>query len=106
MKTSRFSTISAIALLVGMFACYSIAAPRSAQANKNDAALVDEGDKASEAKSGDTAQKDAPAKEEAAPSQSNPECDNNAKPESGIPVFPIVMSAIGTIAFIVLAIIF
>ena len=94
MKTSKFSTISAIALLVGMFACYSIAA------------LVDEGDKASEAKSGDTAQKDAPAKEEAAPAQSNPECDNNAKPESGIPVFPIVMSAIGTIAFIVLAIIF
>ena len=106
MKTSRFSTISAIALLVGMFACYSIAAPRSAQANKNDAALVDEGDKAAEAKSGDTAQKDAPAKEEAAPAQSNPECDNNAKPESSIPVFPIVMSAIGTIAFIVLAIIF
>lgn len=99
MITSRFSTFSAIALLVGVFACYSIAAPRSASANKNDAAIVDEGDKAPEAKSGDTAQKDAPA-------QSNPECDNNAKPESNIPIFPIVMSAIGTIAFIVLAIIF
>ena len=106
MKTYRFSTLSAIALLVGVFACYSIAAPRSARANKNDAALVDESGKAPEAKSGDTTQKDASAKEEATPAQSNPECDNTAKPESSIPVFPIVMSAIGTIAFIVLAIIF
>ena len=48
MITSRFSTFSAIALLVGVFACYSIAAPRSASANKNDAAIVDEGDKAPE----------------------------------------------------------
>ena len=67
MITSRFSTFSAIALLVGVFACYSIAAPRSASANKNDAAIVDEGDKAPEAKSGDTAQKDSPTKQEAAP---------------------------------------
>ena len=106
MKTSRFSTLSAIALLVGVFACYSLAAPNSARANKNDAAVVDEGEKAPEAKSDEATQKDAPAKEEAAPAQSNPECDNTTKPESNIPVFPIVMSAIGTIAFIVLAIIF
>ena len=101
MTTFRFSTLSAVALLVGVFACHSIAAPHSAQANKNDAALVDEGDKAPEAKA------EASAKEEAASAQSRPECDNSdAKKESNIPVFPIVMSAIGTIAFIILAIIF
>lgn len=106
MIMSRFSTFSAIALLVGVFACYSIAAPRSASANKNDAAIVDEDNaKAPEAKA-EGAESAAPAKEEAAPAQSNPECNNTAKPESNIPIFPIVMSAIGTVAFIVLAIIF
>lgn len=106
MKTSRFSTLSAIALLVGLLACYSVAAPAAGRTDKNDAALVDEDNaKAPEAKA-EGAESAAPAKEEAAPAQSNPECDNTAKPESSIPIFPIVMSAIGTVAFIVLAIIF
>ena len=63
MNTSRFSTLSAIALLVGLLACYSVAAPASGRTDKNDAALVDEDNaKAPEAKA-EGAESAAPAKE-------------------------------------------
>lgn len=108
MTTSRFSILSAIALLVGLLACYSVAAPANGRTDKSDAALVDEDNtKAPEAKA-EGARSDAPAEEASAakPAQSNPECENADQGKSDLPIFPIVMSAIGTVAFIVLAIIF
>ena len=102
MNTFRISTLSAIALVVGMLACHSVAAPQSARASKGTAALVDEGG------SNAPATKDNGSASETAATQSKTACDNSAaqKDESKVPVFPIVISAIGTIAFIVLAIIF
>ena len=106
MNTSRISTLFAIALVVGMFSCYSVAAPELGRASKANAALVDGAyKKKPQAKAAAPAK--TPQSKTAAP-QANPNCDNSSanQDENNLPIVPIVFSAIGTIAFIVLAIIF
>lgn len=107
MNTFRISTLSAIALVVGMCACHVMAAPQSARASKGNAALVDEtGNNAPSAQAEST--ESAPASEASATQSAQAsDCDSSAtESESKVPLFPIVLSAIGTIAFVVLAIIF
>lgn len=108
MKLSLFRNLFALILAAGVFADYANAAP----AQKNNAVLVDEATPAAQAEpaTAQNASAEEPANNKAAKAGTaqNPSACEHAAPEkkSDIPVFPIVMSSIGTIAFIVLAIIF
>ncbi|MBO4830284.1 MAG: hypothetical protein J5534_12825 [Fibrobacter sp.] len=110
MKLSLFRNLFALIVAVGVFASYANAAPAQKSGSKNSAALVDEATPAAQAEPA-TAQKagaEEPANNKTAASAQNPSACEHAAPQkkSDIPIFPIVVSSIGTIAFIVLAIIF
>ena len=111
MKTRLFHILFAMAIATGVFAGYASAAPAQ-KAAKDKSTLVDEAAPATQAEP--AANQDAGTKEPAAndaestqAAQKSPACENAApEKKSDIPIFPIVISSIGTIAFIVLAIIF
>lgn len=106
MKLSLFRNLFALILAAGVFAGYANAAPTQ----KNNAVLVDEATPAAQAEPATAQSAEEPANNKTAKAGTaqNPSACEHAAPEkkSDIPVFPIVMSSIGTIAFIVLAIIF
>jgi len=107
MIMTRFLKLTLASFLVGTLACSAVAAPANSVNNKN-AALIDEAEdtsaKAPQAKPDEGAKKEAAT---AAPEEKKPECTPAPAEESGgFPVVPVVFSAISTIAFIVLAIIF
>ena len=108
MIMTRFLKFSLATFIVGTLACSAIAEP-AAKATEN-ASLIDEaentGAKASPAKKEESVKKE-PSAEKAAPEEKSPACEPAPDKEaSSVPVVPIVFSTIGTIAFIVLAIIF
>ena len=118
MKTKLFHNLLVLALAAGVFAGYASAAPSQNAGTKDKSALVDE---AAPAPQAEPAAKAAPAADQKAGAQAPannesktakaapaPSKCEHAAPEkkSDIPIFPIVLSSIGTIAFIVLAIIF
>ena len=101
MKIKLFHNLFALALALGLCAGYAGAAPAQKSTTKEKSALVDEAAPAGEA---EPAANDAESTQVA---QKSPACENAApEKKSDIPIFPIVISSIGTIAFIVLAIIF
>ena len=101
MKTKLFHNLLVLALAAGVFAGYASAAPAQNAGTKDKSALVDEAAPAPQAEPANSESKTA----KAAPAPSK--CEHAApEKKSDIPVFPIVLSSIGTIAFIVLAIIF
>ena len=112
MKIKLFHNLFAVALALGLCAGYAGAAPAQKSTTKEKSALVDEAAPATQAEP--AANQDAGTKEPAAndaestqAAQKSPACENAApEKKSDIPIFPIVISSIGTIAFIVLAIIF
>lgn len=110
MNTIRFSSLSAIALVVGLLACHSIAAPDAGSNSKESAPLIDEAEKpkAEEpAKESAAPAKEPQAQQAAQPAQAKPNCEPApAKEPSNFPVVPTIFASISTIAFIILAIIF
>lgn len=112
MKMKFVNRLLIAASVVGVLACYPCAEPLQKKKEKERQALIDESDAPEVTSTAAKAPEAAAPQEAAAPDtqtqQANPACEpaEAQKEESGVPVFPIVISAIGTIAFIVLAIIF
>lgn len=120
MKNKLFHNLFALALALGVLAGYASAAPAQSAGTKDKSALIDESDAptekaaapeaqaqpAADPKAG--AQQPASSEKQTAKAAPAPSKCEHAAPEkkSDIPIFPIVLSSIGTIAFIVLAIIF
>lgn len=108
MKLKMFTKICAFVFAMGMAATYVEAAPAKG-ASANDAALIDDangtaGNAAEQKASPENA--NAESAQNAKESSQQSACEPAAKEESGFPILPVVFSAIGTIAFVVLAIIF
>ena len=104
---NRLLKLSLAALVIGTLAYSVNAAP--ATSAKDGASLVDQaedaGTKAAPAKKEEVKQE--ASAEKSAPETKKPACDPVPEEDSSsVPVVPIVFSAISTIAFIVLAIIF
>lgn len=120
MKNRLFHNLFALALALGVLAGYAGAASAQGAGTTDKSALIDESDApaakaaapeaqaqpAADPKAG--AQQPASSEKQTAKAAPAPSKCEHAAPEkkSDIPIFPIVLSSIGTIAFIVLAIIF
>lgn len=110
MKLKLLHNLFALTIAVGLFAGFANAAPAQNAGTKEKATLIDEATPAAQAEPATAQSAEEPANNKTAKAGTaqNPSACEHAAPEkkSDIPVFPIVMSSIGTIAFIVLAIIF
>ena len=110
MKLSLFRNLFALIVAAGVFVGYANAAPAQKASSKNNAVLVDEATPAAQAEPSTAQSAEEPANNKTAKvgTAQNPSACEHAAPQqkSDVPIFPIVVSSIGTIAFIVLAIIF
>lgn len=112
MKLKLLHNLFALTIAVGLFAGFANAAPAQNAGTKEKATLIDEatptasGEPAAKSEAGKNAEE--PTNSQAATAAQTPSACEHAAPEkkSDIPIFPIVISSIGTIAFIVLAILF
>ena len=115
MKTDLLTRLFAIALIVGVVSCYASAEPLQQKKEKERQALIDEADApapttapAATAPATDPAANQGETASQQEQQAAQPACEpaEQQKEESGVPILPIVLASIGTIAFIVLAIIF
>ena len=112
MRFKMFHQLFAMAIVAGVFAGYASAAPAQNAGTTDKAVLIDEATPAAQAepsvdqKTG--AEEPANTKTESAEAAQNSTTCEQAAPEKkgGFPVLPVVFTAIGTIAFVVLALIF
>lgn len=109
MKIKLFHNLFAMAIALGLCAGYATAAPSHKTATKEKSTLVDEAAPAAQAEpaADQKAGAEEPADSKTGTAQTPNACEHAApEKKNDIPIFPIVISSIGTIAFIVLAIIF
>ena len=115
MKMNPFTKLLVAASVVGVMVCYPCAEPLQQKKEMERQALIDEADAPAPVTTTTKAPEPTTPQQAQAPEataqqlqQASPACDSTAqqKEESKVPVLPIVFASIGTIAFLVLAIIF
>ena len=116
MKMKLITKLLVAASVVGVMVCYPCAEPLQQKKENSRKALLDEADAPASATNVSQTPEPATPQQAQAPApqpqqaqqQASPACEpaTPEKEESKVPVLPIVLASIGTIAFIVLAIIF